>query len=483
MESYDILPLRRIDDLAFHFVLKRMREILSAGKIRDFFSVCDFGYGNLFWFIQTIVTYPFAHFRMDSWAIFAARESSTIFLIAAIAIFWITFTAKRSLHFADGVFGLVLLTNSMAAFVALQFHNNSLVLFLLLSSFYFSEVSQNHRRKTWALVLCGLATGVKMNALLFAPIIFISLYGNELIEYRKLTYIVVRDVFRSLLIFAVATIFAISPVLRGWREIIRYVKISGKQAAAGSSSLWQNLELGFSTSLMHHLNMAIAVCLAIALWLHSSDDRNKRIKTLECLFSLFVIGLICFRIKTGPMYVAVYTLPAFYFLLYIFSETRAALKRWSAALAILVLYLNAGVIAEFIKQADLYGAIARTEETRTHMARFEKLEQMHLVQISDRIMIDYRLIYPLNVLRRTNDTIYLYDDLNFSSAEMFDVLILDKTSPVFTNSCEDMDKVHLGSGANCNVLKEIIATKKDYHVQFEDDRLIVLRSKSAAESI
>ena len=317
-KTFGILCLRCIDDVAFQFSLHKYH----AYKGIQLLCMNDYGYGWIYWFPMTLITWPL-QFLAESvgivWPLIVVpRMISLVFSVGcSILAYKIAnvFTKNKWI-----VFSVAILMPLFPAggYFAGRFGTVAQVAFFSMLSFYTVIKYQRLEEKTlWlALFYFALSMGTKVSSVVMAPMLALVIMNRyEWSFSRKNLFVFLRQI----IIAVIEMVFFISPAL--------FLVATKFDVAKESANL---LSMYFTANRGHNANGIIdlylsAMKMAYPLWLVLvltlmlillSIMSVSKWRENELLYrDLFVVGIgevvgmayLCLTIPTGGVYIFMYS--------------------------------------------------------------------------------------------------------------------------------------------------------------------------------
>lgn len=212
----DVLLFREVDDLAFQTVLLRVHSHLGNLDYMALLEINDYGYGWIYWFFVSVITYPF--YLVDSylgvqWPLIAApRQISLLFSILSLLIIRLILRRYNSSELVVSTALLVFILFPTFGYFSMRFGTVSAVMFFSLLAVYYSliDVPSSHFGRIKVAIAIAIASSIKLSALLIAPMVVFSVFYRM----REKKFVeVLRISFPSVLFFVFLVIFLSNPLL------------------------------------------------------------------------------------------------------------------------------------------------------------------------------------------------------------------------------------------------------------------------------
>ena len=450
-ESFEVLTLREIDDLAFQFTLRKMHIALNKGHLRVLFGTIDYGYGNFFWLTITFLTYPFYLMDLVQPIIVLPRLFSLgCFFISAFLVNKMLKELVGDRLVAHSVSLLVLLT-PVVVYAAQRFHNHGLITLLGCLALWFCFFFKGPWGRLLAFGLCGLAAGVKLTGLFVFPIIF---FGEAYNLFRKwksrsntLSQEILSLIFGSL-VFIVSAFSSLSPLflvfpkageqIEGIFKTLDYYFQNSKNNL-GSLDNQNPVRLIKEGFLGMIFSWPIWVCFFVGAILELRKALEKQALMIGILISLSLVGgYLTFKTAQGPWAISNYFIPvAFGSAISLVGLRHVFSKENYRILILLLLLLQVVSHREELKTSFfLYWDRNRSTETQEKI-RFavEQKKIFEKYKSSPSILKDFRVLSPLSVINCECEIKEIFDNIHvfFDHPSEFDFIILNRESILFSS--------------------------------------------------
>jgi len=175
--DFDVLQTKSLDEYAFHGSLLRMHDGILNLDLRGIFDFSQYTYGFPFFIINEIVAFPFLYEAGDSLAVFLPRLVTSFFAIVCLYMLSMIMK-KRTTFVAEHIFLLNIIVFSYGFLGnASWMHPDFMMSSFLLISFYFLIQSKRYDKNFWlSIAFWGLSISTKLQAVVFAPVILISIF-------------------------------------------------------------------------------------------------------------------------------------------------------------------------------------------------------------------------------------------------------------------------------------------------------------------
>ncbi len=184
--SFGELTFREIDDLAFQTSLRKIHQNLDSGNFVSLLKLNDYGYGWIYWFSVSLVTYPLYllhKFQSISWPIIVApRQISLLFSCLSLLYFKKIFDFLKYDKIKTAVLLLCFSLLPSFGYFSLRFGTVSPIMFFsILALFYSFRVYRDKIGTAYqSLIAISIASSIKLSGLLIAPVAFFLLSINLL---------------------------------------------------------------------------------------------------------------------------------------------------------------------------------------------------------------------------------------------------------------------------------------------------------------
>lgn len=312
---FAFMSLRHVDDWAFQNVLEKYHHINGV----DLLNMNDFGYGWIYWFVLSVITYPadiLFHATGIAWPLIVLpRMMSLLFSVLCSCLCYKIISQYTENEWIKAAVVLLMPLFPAGGHYAGRFSTVSQVAFFSMLSIYYivrNEVllAKDLRK---ALVAYALGMATKVSAVAVAPILILLILSR----YNwKFTYANIKVWIRESILAVVIMICAISPVLvvaplaskqarQSWEILQRYWTSN-----QGESDFINNL----IQSLCRTLPFWLVLVLHVLLILLVSKQIIRCIRRKQVQWDLiwipvgYIIGIIylCATIPTGARYVFIY---------------------------------------------------------------------------------------------------------------------------------------------------------------------------------
>lgn len=293
-ESLGILRFREIDDIAFQNTLRT----IHLGK--RFLTINDYGYGWIFWAPIALVTYPFyllSKFFSIHWPlIIIPRQISLICAVASLVYLRKILLLKKAPEWVCAVALLIFTLFPTFGYFSLRFGTVNAVMLFSLLTFYLAlkdEPSTFSGRKKIILSL-AVAGGIKLSALLIAPVIFATVLINYRITDLKVSAkVMMQSVFTFLFVLMMFanpmllfTPFKLEIAKEYWLTLSHFIAVT--KISADSLSPLNHFYVGVFGDLFNLLALSL---LYFGIFIYPVKNKSDAFLKYTLLFGLFVIAV------------------------------------------------------------------------------------------------------------------------------------------------------------------------------------------------
>jgi len=336
-DSFEQTQMRLIDDYAMQYSIYSLQTNILNGNIPNTFFQFDYAYGWLFWISFALLTLPFRYFfnlyggaETESLLIISVRSINIFILIfLAIVIFRIIQKTFSKTDIQSN-FPVFLLSASLMLSPAIGywagrpmpplFSTCLLALGILVG---LADYRDKPKRPYLVGLILGLAVGIKINYIIFVPVIVLlimlirrNLYHDRF-EIKKLI-IIVKIGCSAFLGFLIAASPAL--IINPIEAFPRYITIfnlfkglSVSEQAKTFGEFWTNFTKGVVFSgygpAVHITVFILLILLTLDKYIFSKKY-NVRSSILWIGFTILLLQLfLSFYLGAGVVYVQSYTLP------------------------------------------------------------------------------------------------------------------------------------------------------------------------------
>lgn len=330
-ESWEVLPLRSIDDYAIQTSIRLMQEALLSGNWKRVFSFFDYAYGNAFWLFNSLLLLPLYFIGDAQILIVAGRQISLVFVFGSI--FLIGLIIDRIRPDAGQLKYPVLIaiaTMPMISIIATKLHVNAQSIFFGLLSYFFliREPSLKKQSMLFSALFAGMSVGFKLTGVFMIPLLWISLINrlhqlnSQKSIYEQLAGNPDYRVREQILYFFILTVVAMActnPMLLLFPFFIDELTLT-----YNSFILFKNMantDVKISAQLLmdafrfYLSSLGLIMCFGFFLVLVFYDIRQKLYSSFYILAAIiFTILFVIITVHKGPAYIATYMINLAFFI-------------------------------------------------------------------------------------------------------------------------------------------------------------------------
>jgi hypothetical protein len=475
--SFDYLIYRGVDDYAFHKSLRNYHEALLSFKLDKLFRMFDYGYGWIFWFIHTILTFPFYLISLsgsDTLLISSARNISLLFSIGSLFILYkiiYHYTKDNSLSLAAS---LIFMTFPYFAYSAMSFRTLAQVQFFCMLTFYLSLIYRvdNGNLKYIAYSLAA-AIGTKLSAIFITPLLAMVVLNRYHWKFDRKTY---HDFLYFLKYFIPSTIFFINP---SWflapfhtslfTKHIGYINLVSSNVTTNigfNQSFFDNFFSAYSDS---YLSVYILILFFIGLFIKFVKDfiANEELK-YDFLYIFLFVGLLstflASYVKLNYTYITNYFYSFSFLLLLAIVLLKDFKKPIKIVIALLLIVLNTYYNFHPIKKWYFYHHDRANSDMIVNRIKTHK-ELAGIIgspnqQLS--ILADYRAPFVYSNFRKNIYLGVIFDNISVilneakNQQRTIDYIVLSKESRLLLNDLEFKENI---SNTDDDVKNQLILEK------------------------
>lgn len=499
--SFAILPMREVDDFAFQHTLHKLHIALSNFHLVDFFSCNDYGYGSIFWVLNSLIAYPGYLLQNDQLIILSPRMLSLLF--GTLSLF---FAYKISKKYTDNIViqlsaPAILVLMPEFAFMCLRFHTHSQLLFFSILCFYFSTNYKNDSKVIKKiLIMMALAIATKINALILviavAPILLIihKDQNNNKISYNFIFKNIIFALFFTLLFYnPLLVLFPLflTESYEAIRILLSHIYYSGINQGHESNEYFANLLVnGLFKNYAGLLTLPLSFITLITGYILLKDKEfSEKILSYILIFMsigfLIAVTILLFRVKNGPWSYANYMIPLIFPMIFsaiILKKIKSDAKYFYLSIFIVSLFfLNQTNIKEFYYR---YDAQQNSAYNKMRMENYKHLEAIIKPSANRKIKVltDFNVLVPVSNI----DKNFIRSDFfnNFASfQDNYDFIIISKSNVIFDEKDNIIEKYgnskpYLEGKDKITILKNNgIFNNFKYKIIFENETLIVFGIK------
>jgi hypothetical protein len=517
--DYGLIPLRDIDELAFHVSVDHSFEALKDFNFAKVFKNNDYVYGNIFWLFWTIVLTPFkffeSHSEIQTIVLLIPRMFSLIFVISTIFLWNKICDLLTNVQIGNThkiVRNLFFFSIPTLSYSATKFHPNSMLLLTSALALYFSvklfklntHIFNLNQLIFLSSLFTALTISIKINGIIVFPLILYFVFSTLLNFPKKL-------LFKWILYFISFTYIFMSPLLLldlyfdFRRSYIYLILTSGKAIASGQTVNTGLIDILFNIFNVYLFNifliLIVLALLIFSLYLNSNrvDIFILKLYTSGLVTIVFFIFISTISDLSGALYVSpilfILVLPLHNYGILFISRSIiaifliASLFNYSVSLNLYSFNFtslsNSKLASLFYIPLKKYSNPGLALEKNYYALKEKKLFSEF---DSKSILIDYRAVIPVNPLNSNysfsyifnNELLYLPQVLNFD----YDYIVLSNQSKNYKfilhqNSCLN-DNLLFGDSFNLCRLYYLLNSSNlcndDYcYKKIYSDQIIVLR--------
>jgi hypothetical protein len=517
--DYGLIPLRDIDELAFHTSVDNSFKALKDFNLTKVFKNNDYVYGNIFWLFWTIILAPLKFFdsysEIQSMIMFIPRMFSLIFVISTIFL-WnkicdllIRMQIGNTHKFVRNLFFFSIPTLSYSA---TKFHPNSMLLLTSALALYFSiklfKLNFHLFNLDQLIFLSSLFTAltisIKINGIIIFPFILYFVCSALLSFPKKL-------LFNWILYFTFLTYFFMSPLLLFdlyfdfRRSYIYLILTSGKAIASGQTVDTSLIDILFTIFNVYLFNIfLILIILALLIFslyfnYNQFDSFTLKLYTTGFVTIVFFIFISNISNFSGALYVSpmlfILALPLRNYNRFFISRSIVAIfligSLINYSISLNFYSLNFGSLSYSNLASFFYIPLKKYSSPNRALEKnyFALKEQRIFSEFNSKsILIDYRAVIPVNPLNSNYSFSYIFDnDLQFLTQILnfeYDYIVLSNQSKNYKfifhqNSCLNDDLLFGDSFNLCRLYYLLYSSNlcnDDYcYKKIFSDQVIVLR--------
>ncbi len=458
--NFGLLSFRSINDTAFQLSLKNIHDQFYNLRFYTLIAMNDYGYGWIYWFSMSIITYPFyllnKYYDIAWPLIVIPRQISLFFNCLTLIYLSKLFKFFNFDKISSSVTLLCFTLLPFFGYLSLEFSTANSILFFSVLSLYLACFEYRDEQKLHkSLIALAIAGGIKLSGLFIAPLVFLILFSCRSIKKNYKNFLVKVFYFFLLVIFLTnPTIFffvlipfkflggaEINTALITYFSNIKHMIINSTLGPVAANNL-ENFIFGVFCN-YYIFSVFIILFLGYVLLLYKSI--KNRLLLLAFLFFSFLPIIYLFvnvnyRVNAGCYFTSI----SFIFFLGVQSFHKnvknimlfsiLSLITWSLITENLLKHSYINPFAYFIKAANNKDNLIRSERIKTCL----KLPNTNDLKLS--FAIDYQAPTELNPRQYESSCfVYIYSNLS-PSLELcggkFDYFILDMSAPVFLNDIE-----------------------------------------------
>jgi len=447
--SFSILQVREIDDVAFQHSIRGIHESISTFKIDRLIKLNDYGYGWIFWIIVGLITYPFYLFALLTSnylpLITVPRDLSLIFMVGTAFFVYKSLSVYSKNEFLKFIAMMLFLSFPVFGFFSLRFGTVAQLMFFSAITFYLTIRKEEYEKRDLKQIALAAAAcvGTKFNGALILPLI-VLIMANKLHfkinkeNAKKAGYFSLNLIFFSIL-FSNPSLF-LSPFRPDY--LVSYVDtLKNNSHLSLQNDCWKTLrevvEIGY-------LNFYTAIAAIVFLILNSfGKNKNKMDFLFIGLWLVLSTSLLAKVMSDGTLSIINYIAVVMYLIVFsiLFLEKWKWFGKLCAALLLaLSLYTNYPNIYSGFYSNLKYFHLHKNPEVIAILKENQAIKEI----IPDpktfpdqkiNVLMDFRSIFPYAHLERENLNVqFVFDNFQIASKQIegdFDYISLNKNSPFF----------------------------------------------------
>jgi hypothetical protein len=457
--NFGLLTFRSINDTAFQLSLKNIHDQFYNLQLHKLISMNDYGYGWIYWFPMSLITYPF--YLLDKYydiawpLIVIPRQISLFFNCLTLVYLSKLFRLFNFDKISSSVALLCFTLLPYFGFLSLEFSTANSILFFSVLSFYLACLEyRNEKKLQKSLIALSIAGGIKLSGLFVAPLVFLILFSCRSVKNNYKDFLIKVFCFVLLVIFftnPTIFFFVLTPFkFLGGEEIhsalLNY--FSSMKLFLRNSTLApvesNNLEgFIFGVFCNYHIFTVFIILFIGYILLLYKKIKNKLFLLVFSFFSFLPIFYLFANVNNRVNAGCYFTSISFIFFLGLQSFHKSikniilfsilSLIVWSLIAENLLKHSYVNPFAYFIKAANNKDNLISSERIKTCL----KLPNTNNLKLS--FALDYQIPTELNPRQYPSSCfVYIYSNLSSSTScsSKFDYFILDMSSPVFFNDIE-----------------------------------------------
>lgn len=448
--SWEALTLRSIDDFAMHDSVRRMQEMLLAGRLREALTFFDYGYGNIFWLANAIAFMPFHFIDNAQIQIVAGRQLSLLFVLASLLL--ISRIANRLRPEASTLRMSVMLSlaaSPMLAIIGTKFHVNAQCIFFGILAYHtlVRDDVLSHKAALKAAFWAGMAVGLKLTALFIVPLIYATFWlrlrqsGNTNVKRAWLGFSLCFG-----LTSAACTVPAL--LLFPWFKhelVATYATLQMYKNMGADFSAQVDLLTSITEAVSFTMHPAALGVTAVLFFILARADARKGnfITTVLGLGVLTVQLMACMMIHKPPLYQATYALSASYFMplgLLGLSDLRLS-QAWKGTVALCIVLISIGLSQAFRERSLSYHRFFEIAQSNHVTEQLLALDGMRTtigqLPTPVRVYQDNMTVFPATRFTKGVEVVYCYGNLRDYAPERlgrFDYIVVNSDDYIFKMS-------------------------------------------------
>ncbi len=448
-DSFALLHLREVDDLAFHTTLRNIHRDISAFHFDGLLKLNDYGYGWIFWIVNGILTYPFYLLAVltDFYVpLIVLPRMVSMFCVFGAAFFTYKILCTYSKNeFLKVVAMFLLLCFPAFSHFGLRFSTVAPVMCFSSLAFYLTIRKETYDAKDLKQIAlaAGLCAGCKLNGVLIMPLIGLIMASRLQWRFNKENAKKAGYFSAWFLLFTVLfsnpSLF-LSPFRP--KYFFNYVEsLKYNSHLALQDNFYQTfrdvIEVGY-------INFYIAFGLfLIALPNIFSKEKKRKDLALISIWLIVCLSLLAKIMAMGSLYIINYVLVVMYLMIVLI----LVLEKWGrigefAAVGIVVVNILLSfqnIYAGFYSNLK-YFHLLRNPDIISKIVVSEAIKKL-ILDPKDHpdkkinVIMDFRAIFPYAHLERDNlDVQFVFDNFQIMQKQNggnFEYISISRESPFF----------------------------------------------------
>jgi hypothetical protein len=419
-DSFDILPIKTIDELIFQRTLLNGREHMHGSAWITVFAITDYGYGNIFWSPLILLSWLIVHWGPE-WLLIVLPRWISVGAYAWALYMFFRVGRLRSHSLGNCMLGVLLIATCRGMFSSsIYFHNNTLIPAFIMTSLYFLSLPRTRKAAIWGSVFFGAAVATKITALFALPIFF--LFFNRELPWSQLLNLqtLKRNLKAGAQVFASAIFFFSPTVLllpigvmdffTHSVESLRYILfLAPRSPKAPTPEFFYDIYSYNSSNYFRGPVMALGVFLA--LWLlikFRHKTLNVLLLSLVTIVSLLMMILLTNSAPRNPYFLKFYVIPLVFTFAFVFLDAPRRFKSISSGL-ILAIAMNL-----FFGGRDLSQDLVLTPTILNSTYSQQRIQSLPILREKLKLLpneiinLDFTLILPLGPIEAYKKVLYFY---------------------------------------------------------------------------
>lgn len=457
--SFDITPLRGIDDYVFNQSMHSWQHHLCKAHLSRILNMNDFAYGWIFWALHGLITLPFYLLHCETLIISTARNISLCFAFETLYFLYKILGNYTKNDFYKMIIILSVAFCSSFILFAQSFSNAFQATFFAVLGLYFIIKDNLLSKKTLicSAISLGLAVGTKLTGAFVLPLVYLLLLDRLNFKLSKNN---LKKLWNFSWIFVLSAIIFIDPRLLlffVYREEAKalfsifyiYMKQNSEiHVVMSEYSKWAFFKQGLCS--MFYGFIPFFIFIGLFLIKIVEDLKNKKYDFIYYLITILVTILyLLITIKIGAGYLPKYFITVAIFLPFSFLALER-FKKVGYAITIIIFFITFYHGHVKIKDANgakirshfvCYSSIRRLPKTQNAITAYNDLKRLipYDKNKSLCLLTHYNIITPYSGFR---ENVYLSIMFNLMPEHfgIADYIILDKNDPAF-QSDQKIDKL------------------------------------------